>query len=89
MALVDPSERTAAVGYTTAARFATRPAGPVLAGAGVAITPGLPFFSDTGGPIQGWSPRPLVAADASPPTEPPGPDPLAAISVTPARPERD
>ncbi|MHB8313351.1 MAG: MFS transporter, partial [Candidatus Dormibacteria bacterium] len=44
MALVDPLERTAAVGYMNAARYATRPVGPVLAGAGAAIIPGLPFF---------------------------------------------
>ncbi len=44
MAMVHPAERTAAVGYTNAARYATRPAGPLLAGAGVAVLPGLPFF---------------------------------------------
>ncbi|HUY55186.1 MAG TPA: hypothetical protein VMV23_08515 [Candidatus Nanopelagicaceae bacterium] len=44
MAMVDPAERTAAVGYTNAARYATRPAGPLLAGAGVVVLPGLPFF---------------------------------------------
>lgn len=44
MAMVDPAERTAAVGYTNAARYATRPAGPLLAGASVVVLPGLPFF---------------------------------------------
>lgn len=44
MTMVHPAERTAAVGYTNAARYATRPAGPLLAGAGVAVLPGLPFF---------------------------------------------
>jgi hypothetical protein len=43
-ALVDPSERTAAVAYTNAARYAVRPLGPVLAGASQQMAFGLPFF---------------------------------------------
>jgi predicted MFS family arabinose efflux permease len=45
VAMVEPSERTAAAAYTNTARYVTRPAGPVLAGAlmqNVAI--GAPFF---------------------------------------------
>ena len=44
VALVDPSERTAAIGYTNAVRYLTRPVGPLVAGASVAVLPGLPFF---------------------------------------------
>ena len=43
-ALVDPSERTAAAGYTNAARHIVRPAGPVLASASMAMAPGVPFL---------------------------------------------
>jgi len=44
VALVEPSERTAAVGYTNAVRYLTRPIGPAVAGASMAVLPGLPFF---------------------------------------------
>ncbi len=43
-ALVDPSERTAAVAYTNTARYAVRPLGPVLAGVSQQLAFGLPFF---------------------------------------------
>src|SRR5207249_1868315 len=43
MALVEPSERTAAAGYTNTARYVVRPLGPVLAGAGQGVFLGLPF----------------------------------------------
>jgi len=43
-ALVDPAERTAAAGYTNAARHLVRPAGPALASASMAMAAGLPFF---------------------------------------------
>ena len=43
MALVHPSERTAAASITNAARYATRPAGPVLAGAAQSVALGFPF----------------------------------------------
>ena len=43
MELVDPAERTAAAGYTNAARFTVRPLAPVLAGASQGIAFGLPF----------------------------------------------
>jgi MFS family permease len=43
MALVDPSERTAAAAYTGTARYVVRPAGPVLAGAAQSIALGAPF----------------------------------------------
>ena len=42
-ALVDPSERTAAVAYTNTARYAVRPLGPVLAGLSQQMAFGLPF----------------------------------------------
>jgi MFS family permease len=43
-ALVDPSERTAAAGYTNAARHIVRPAGPALASVSLAMAAGLPFL---------------------------------------------
>jgi MFS family permease len=43
-ALVDPAERTAAAGYTNAARHLVRPAGPALASASMAMAAGLPFL---------------------------------------------
>jgi MFS family permease len=42
-ALVDPAERTAAAGYTNAARHVVRPAGPVLASISMGLAAGLPF----------------------------------------------
>ena len=44
MALVDPTERTAAAGYTNTARSVFRPFGPVLAGASQSVFLGLPFL---------------------------------------------
>jgi len=43
-ALVDPAERTAAAGYTNAARHVVRPAGPALASVSMAMGAGLPFL---------------------------------------------
>jgi len=43
-ALVDPAERTAAAGYTNAARHLVRPAGPVMAAASMGMAAGLPFL---------------------------------------------
>ena len=43
MALVPPSERTAAASVTNTARYLTRPAGPVLAGAAQSVALGFPF----------------------------------------------
>ena len=43
-ALVDPAERTAAAGYTNAARHVVRPAGPALASVSMAMAAGLPFL---------------------------------------------
>jgi len=43
-ALVDPAERTAAAGYTNAARHVVRPAGPALASASMAMAAGIPFL---------------------------------------------
>jgi predicted MFS family arabinose efflux permease len=43
MALVDPTERTAAAAYTNTARYLTRPLGPVLAGAVSSFALGAPF----------------------------------------------
>ena len=42
--LVDPAERTAAAGYTNAARHLARPAGPILATASMGLAAGLPFL---------------------------------------------
>jgi predicted MFS family arabinose efflux permease len=42
--LVPPEERTAAAAYTNTARYAVRPLGPLLAGAGQQIALGFPFF---------------------------------------------
>jgi MFS family permease len=43
-ALVDPAERTAAAGYTNAARHLVRPAGPLLASASMGMAAGIPFL---------------------------------------------
>ena len=43
-ALVDPAERTAAAGYTNAARHLARPAAPALASASMAMAAGIPFL---------------------------------------------
>jgi MFS family permease len=43
-ALVDPAERTAAAGYTNAARHIVRPAGPLLASASMGMAAGIPFL---------------------------------------------
>jgi len=44
VAVVDPSERTAAAAYTNAARTVTRPVAPLLAGATLRIGLGAPFL---------------------------------------------
>ena len=44
MAVVDPSERTAAAGYTNTARYATRPVAPLIASATLKGALGAPFF---------------------------------------------
>jgi predicted MFS family arabinose efflux permease len=44
VAVVDPSERTAAVAYTNTARYLTRPIAPIVAGAGVRAGFGVPFL---------------------------------------------
>ena len=43
-ALVDPAERTAAAGYTNAARHLARPAAPALASVSMTLASGLPFL---------------------------------------------
>jgi predicted MFS family arabinose efflux permease len=43
MALVAPAERTGAASVTNTARYLTRPAGPVLAGAAQSVALGFPF----------------------------------------------
>jgi MFS family permease len=43
-ALVDPAERTAAAGYTNAARHLVRPAGPALASLSMGMAAGIPFL---------------------------------------------
>lgn len=43
-ALVDPAERTAAAGYTNAARHLVRPMGPALAAASITMAAGIPFL---------------------------------------------
>jgi len=44
MAVVDPSERTAAAAYTNTARYVTRPIAPLVAGASLRGALGAPFF---------------------------------------------
>jgi hypothetical protein len=44
VAVVDPSERTAAAAYTNAARYATRPLAPLLAGFALRGALGTPFL---------------------------------------------
>jgi predicted MFS family arabinose efflux permease len=44
MAVVDPSERTAAAAYTNTARYVTRPIAPLIAGATLRSALGAPFF---------------------------------------------
>src|SRR5438128_2348416 len=44
VALVDPSERTAAAAYTNTARYLTRPVAPIAAGAALRISLGAPFL---------------------------------------------
>ena len=44
IAIVDHSEQTAAAAYTNAARYLTRPLGPILAGGAVRAGLGLPFL---------------------------------------------
>ncbi|MGH2446273.1 MAG: MFS transporter [Candidatus Limnocylindria bacterium] len=43
-AMVDPAERTAAAGYTNAARHLVRPAGPALASLSMGMAAGVPFL---------------------------------------------
>jgi predicted MFS family arabinose efflux permease len=43
VAVVDPSERTAAAAYTNTARYATRPLAPLLSGAALRVGLGAPF----------------------------------------------
>ena len=75
-ALVDPAERTAAAGYTNAARHLVRPAGPALASASMAVAVGLPFLV-AGGlkvvydvAIYLMFRRVRLADDGPPPTQP-------------------
>jgi hypothetical protein len=44
MAVVDPTERTAAAAYTNTARYVTRPVAPLIAGATLEGALGAPFF---------------------------------------------
>jgi hypothetical protein len=44
MAIVEPTERTAAAAYTNTARYAARPIAPVLAGLTLRVGLGAPFF---------------------------------------------
>jgi hypothetical protein len=44
VAVVDPSERTAAAAYTNTARYVARPAGPFVAGAALHGALGAPFL---------------------------------------------
>jgi predicted MFS family arabinose efflux permease len=44
MAVVDPTERTAAAAYTNTARYVTRPVAPLIAGATIRGALGAPFF---------------------------------------------
>ena len=44
MAVVEPSERTAAAAYTNTARYLTRPVAPLIAGATLRGALGAPFL---------------------------------------------
>jgi predicted MFS family arabinose efflux permease len=44
VAVVDPTERTAATAYTNTARYVTRPVGPLLAGPALRVALGAPFL---------------------------------------------
>jgi hypothetical protein len=44
MAIVDPSERTAAAAYTNTARYLTRPIAPLTAAASLRASLGAPFL---------------------------------------------
>ena len=44
VAVVEPSERTAAAAYTNTARYLTRPVAPLIAGAALRGALGAPFF---------------------------------------------
>ena len=44
MAVVDPSERTAAAAYTNTARYLTRPIAPLIAGPMLRVGLGAPFL---------------------------------------------
>jgi hypothetical protein len=44
MAVVDPSERTAAAAYTNTARYLTRPIAPLIAGPTLRLGLGAPFL---------------------------------------------
>jgi predicted MFS family arabinose efflux permease len=44
VAIVDPSERTAAAAYTNVARYVTRPVAPLLAGTALRVGLGAPFL---------------------------------------------
>src|SRR5881398_371808 len=44
VAVVEPSERTAAAAYTNTARYLTRPIAPLLAGAALRASLGAPFL---------------------------------------------
>src|SRR5439155_11562161 len=44
VAVVDPSERTAAAAYTNTARYITRPIAPLLAGVALRSSLGAPFI---------------------------------------------
>jgi hypothetical protein len=44
VAVVDPSERTAAAAYTNTARYVARPLAPVLAGGALRLGLGVPFL---------------------------------------------
>lgn len=43
VAVVDPSERTAAAAYTNASRYVTRPLAPLVAGPLIPLSLGAPF----------------------------------------------
>lgn len=44
MTLVQPEERTAATAYTNTTRYLVKPFGPVIAGATLTLTVGIPFL---------------------------------------------
>ena len=72
MAVVDPTERTAAAAYTNTARYLTRPIAPLIAGAALKGALGAPFL--------------IAGAPSRAPTTPASTSPFAIRGSTPKTP---